>query len=149
MKTAMGVLVMCVMGVAGRPGSTQAIHVPCKAEIRGQAIACIMAPREGGTVEGPTVRVMLKAAGIAIAAVTRAQNGAAHYHLFLDVDLPPAGDVIPQGPGITHLGEGQKEFRLENVSQGLHRLIVVLGDNGHVPVARQQSDTTYFTVAAR
>jgi hypothetical protein len=149
MKTALGVLVASMVGLAGRPVAAQAIHVPCKAAIRGQAVACITTPRDGGTVAGPTVRVTLKASGIAIASVARGQAGAAHYHLFLDVDVPPAGEAIPQGPGVTHLGDGQKEFRLENVGAGLHRLIVVLGDNAHVTVARHQSDTTYFTVAMR
>ena len=149
MKTPIGLVVASVLVVAGQSLAAQAIQVPCKAVIRGEPTACIMTPREGGTVAGPAVRVVLGAAGIPIAAVASAKAGAAHYHLFLDVDVPAGSDAIPQGPGITHLGDGKKVCHLEDVAPGMHRLIVVLGDNAHVPVARQKSDTAYFTVALR
>lgn len=130
------------------PLGAQALHRKCKAEVRGQATACIMEPREGATLKG-AVKVALSADEITIAAVGQAKAGGAHYHLFLDVDPLTGADAIPQGPGVTHLGDGQKNYQLENLTPGMHRLIVVLGDNSHIPVARQRSDTTYFTVAAR
>jgi hypothetical protein len=148
-QVGIGVLLVGVLGIVGRPAAAQrSIRVPCRAAIKGQPKVCIDFPREGVTVTGSNLLVVLKADGVAIAAVSEAKAGGAHYHLFLDVDLPPAGEPIPQGAGITHLGGGEKEYVLGNLSPGLHRLIAVLGDNTHVPVARQQSDTAYFAVAA-
>lgn len=149
MKTPIGLVVASVLGVAGQSVAAQAIQVTCKAEVRSEPTACIMTPRDGGTVTGPAVRVVLAAKGIPIAPVESAKDGAAHYHLFLDVDVPAGSAAIPQGPGITHLGDGKKHCQLDNVAPGMHRLIVVLGDNSHVPVARQKADTAYFTVALR
>ena len=147
-QAGVGVLLAGILGAVGQPAAAQRpVRKPCKAAVRAQAVACIDIPREGITLAGPNVRVVLKAAGIEIAAVAQGKAGAAHFHVFLDVDLPPTGDAIPQGAGITHLGSGQKELILENLAPGVHRLIVVLGDNGHIPVPRQQSDTTYFSVA--
>lgn len=138
---------LAVAGVSGQL-TAQAIHRKCKSEVRGQATACIMEPREGATLSS-AVRVALGADEVTIAPVSAAKAGAAHYHLFLDVDALAGGAAIPQGPGVTHLGNGQKTFQLENLTPGMHRLIVVLGDNSHIPIARQRCDTTYFTVAAR
>lgn len=147
-STSVGVLLIGMLGIVGQPAFAQrSIRVPCKAAVRGQAKVCIDFPREGVTVAGSAVRVALKVTGIEIAAAAQGKAGAAHYHLFLDVPPPAEGEAIPEGPGITHLGGGQKEFLLENLAPGLHRLIVVLGDNSHVPLPRQQSDTAYFSVA--
>ena len=139
MKTPISVLVVSVLGFVGPSLSAQAIHHKCKAEIRGESVACITTPRDGATIKGPAVRVVLAAVGM----------GAAHYHLFLDTNVPPAGQAIPEGPGITHLASGEKAHQFAEMAPGLHRLIVVLGDNGHVAVARQKSDTAYFTVVSR
>src|SRR5512134_4116247 len=92
-------LLVVACGVVGRRAAAQAIHRTCKADVRGQAAACITEPREGGTVRGPAVKVVLASAGIAIAPVAQAKAGAAHYHLFLDVAVPATSDAIPQGPG--------------------------------------------------
>jgi uncharacterized protein DUF4399 len=137
MKTIVAVLIGAACGVAQL--SAQAIHVKCKAEMKGQPVACITTPRDGSTITGPDVKVQLAADG----------KGEAHYHLFLDIDVPAAGAAIPEGPGITHLANGAKDFKFAAMPSGMHRLIVVLGDNGHVPVARQKSDTAYFTVATK
>ena len=141
------VTAVAAIGLVGHL-EAQALHRKCKAEVRGQATACIMEPREGATLKGG-VKVALSADEVTITAVAQAKAGGAHYHLFLDVDALTGTEAIPQGPGVTHLGDGQKTYQLDNLTPGMHRLIVVLGDNSHVPVARQRSDTTYFTIAAR
>lgn len=141
---------LAVWAISGRAIGAQSVHRSCQAVIERQPTACIMAPREGSTIAGPNVRVVLDAKNITIAATLAAKAGAAHYHLLLDTDLPSDSGPIPADvPGIVHLGKGQKEYTFDNVAAGGHRLIVVLGDNGHVPIARQRPDTVYFTVAAR
>jgi hypothetical protein len=142
----LGLLAFC-----GNTAGAQSVHRSCKAVIEHQPTACVMAPREGSTVQGPSVRVVLDAKNISIAPAAAAKAGAAHYHILLDANMPEdVTAAIPADvPGIVHLGKGQKEYTFENVAPGGHRLIVVLGDNGHVPVPRQRPDTVYFTVAAR
>jgi hypothetical protein len=142
-------LILVGVAVLTTPAAAQAARKKCSAEFRNQATACIMAPAEGATLKTPSVKVSLASSSVQIAPVASGKAGAAHFHVFLDVDGPTAGEPIPQGPGITHLGDGKKEMRLENVTPGSHRIIVVLGDNAHVPVKGHKADTTYFTIAAR
>jgi hypothetical protein len=109
----------------------------------------ILAPSSGAVLGGPSVRLVLEVGGITIAPVAQQRPGAAHVHLFLDVDPTPLGQPIPVGaPGITHLGGGQLEYTLDSLRNGRHRVIVVLGDNAHVAIAGQTTDTVTFTVVS-
>lgn len=148
--TRIGLLLAGIWGVVGQPAAAQgSTRAPCRAAIRGQPAVCIATPRDGVTLTESSVRVVLTAVGISIAAADAGKAGAAHYHLFLDVDPSPTGEAIPQGPGVTHLGGRQKDFTFDNLAPGMHRLIVLLGDNAHVALPRQQGDTSYFAVARR
>ena len=107
----------------------------------------IVEPKEGATVTGPSVHVVLTATGIEIAPAAAQRAGTAHHHLFLDTDLT-AGDVgIPAGnPAIVHLGKGQSEYTFAAVKPGPHRLIALLADPNHVPLKPLVADTVRFTV---
>jgi uncharacterized protein DUF4399 len=107
----------------------------------------IVKPKNGATVTGKTVHVVLEAKGIQIAPAAEHRAGTAHHHLFLDTDLT-AGDVgIPAGmPGIVHLGKGEKEYTFQAVAPGPHRLIALLADPNHVPLKPLVADTVRFTV---
>lgn len=107
----------------------------------------IVEPKQGATVTGSSVHVVLNATGIEIAPAAAQRAGTAHHHLFLDTDLT-AGDVgIPAGqPGIVHLGKGQSEYTFEGVKLGPHRLIALLADPNHVPLKPLVADTVRFTV---
>jgi hypothetical protein len=107
----------------------------------------IVQPKQGATLTGKTVHVVLEAQGIEIAPAAEHRAGTAHHHLFLDTDLS-AGDVgIPAGmPGIVHLGKGQSEYTFEAVTPGPHRLIALLADPNHVPLKPLVADTVRFTV---
>ncbi len=139
MKRFTAILIAGVLAGVGQVAAAQAIHHKCKGDFGGQATACIKAPRDGATVDGASIKVTL----------TATDMGAAHYHLFLDTDVPAEGQAIPEAPGITHLAAGAKEFRLASVPAGNHRLIVALGDGGHGAIARQKTDTAYFTVPGK
>lgn len=107
----------------------------------------IVEPKQGATVTGTSVHVVLEAKGIEIAPAAEQRAGTAHHHLFLDTDLT-AGDVgIPADkPGIVHLGKGQSEYTFEGVRPGPHRLIALLADPNHVPLKPLVADTVRFTV---
>lgn len=107
----------------------------------------IVEPADGAEVEGPDVRVVLSAAGVEITPATEEREGTAHHHLFVDTDVTPLADTIPQGvTGILHLGQGQSEFTLEGLEPGSHRVIAVLANWGHVPLDPPAMDTVSFTV---
>jgi hypothetical protein len=111
------------------------------------AVAITM-PAEGDTVRGSAVHVMLAVTGIELAPGAEQRPGTAHHHLYLDVDPAPPGEVIPIGrPRVIHLGMAQTEFHWDSVPPGPHRIIAVLGDPAHVPIARAAADTVTFLVA--
>lgn len=72
-------------------------------------------------------------------------DGEAHFHLFVDAEVTPDGEVIPKGEGIYHLGNGADSVRVP-VSPGMHRLIAVLAWGDHVPVAGATRDTIVIEV---
>ena len=107
----------------------------------------IMQPKQGATVAGTMVDVVLEAQGVEIAPAAEHRAGTAHHHLFLDTDLTPADVAIPVGmPGIVHLGKGQSKYIFEGVAPGPHRLIALLADPNHVPLKPLAADTVRFTV---
>lgn len=107
----------------------------------------ITAPTEGETLPGPAVHVTLEVMNVDIAPVAENRPGAAHYHLFVDVDVTPLDAPVPQGvAGVVHLGGGQSDFHFDSLAAGPHRLIAILGDNTHVPLPGARADTVNFIV---
>ena len=108
----------------------------------------IEAPRNGAVTADDSVRVTLATSGIEIVAADGEPTpGRAHHHLYLDVDVTPAGEAIPkQVPGITHLGTGATEFTLKDLGPGEHRVIAVLALGDHVPLDPWAADTVFFSV---
>jgi hypothetical protein len=107
----------------------------------------IMEPKQGATVTGTMVHVVLEAQGVEIAPAAEHRAGTAHHHLFLDTDLTGPDAAIPVGmPSIVHLGKGQSEYTFEGVAPGVHRLIALLADPNHVPLKPLAADTVRFTV---
>ncbi len=106
-------------------------------------------PAEGDTVTGPHVDVVLGASGVEITAADVHEDGTGHHHLFVNTDLTPFSDTIPDGtPGILHLGRGQTEFEVRDLEPGENRLIAVIADWGHVPLSPPAVDTIHFTVVS-
>jgi hypothetical protein len=104
-------------------------------------------PRDGSTVPGPDVNVVLGVSGLRVVEAGVFEEGTGHHHIFLNADLTPMDAVIPVGvPGIIHMGLGQTEWLLEGVEPGEHRLIAVVADGAHIPLAPPVVDTIFFTV---
>ncbi|MFQ5678144.1 MAG: DUF4399 domain-containing protein [Gemmatimonadota bacterium] len=109
----------------------------------------IVEPADGAEVAGSEVRVVLAASGVEIAPAADERPGTAHHHLFVDRDPTPSSDTIPAGvSGILHLGRGQESFALGGLAPGSHRVIAILADRDHVPLARAAADTVRFVVLA-
>lgn len=107
----------------------------------------ITQPRDGDTVRAAAVPVVLEAQGVKIVPATDSSPGTAHHHLFLDTDVTPPRQKIPQGvTGVIHLGRGQSDFTFTEVAAGSHRVIAVLADWNHVPLDPQVVDTVEFVV---
>ena len=106
----------------------------------------IVGPADGATVAGPDVRVVLLAHGVEIVPAGVEQPNSGHHHLFMDVSVTAAGEPIPAGPGIVHLGGAQTEYTFEGLDAGEHILIAQLGDRLHVPVESVGADTVRFTI---
>ena len=112
---------------------------------RPEARVTIAQPRDGDTLTTAEVRVVLEAQGIEIVPATEKRPGTGHHHLFLDTDVTPLGEKIPQGvTGIIHLGRAQSDFTFTDVAPGSHRLIAVVADADHVPIQPPVVDTIHF-----
>ncbi|MDE2661398.1 MAG: DUF4399 domain-containing protein [Gemmatimonadota bacterium] len=107
----------------------------------------ITQPEEGATV-GPDVLVVMETDGIEIVSITPPVVGTGHHHLYVDVDLTPLSELIPQNdPQIIHMGDGSTEYMLEGLAPGEHRLIAVVANPAHIPLDPPVVDTLHFTVA--
>jgi hypothetical protein len=106
----------------------------------------ITAPAEGDTVQGPSVTIRLAAFGFSVVPAGDTTPNSGHHHVFLDREVSAAGAPIPGEPGfIIHMGNGADTLVVATVAPGAHRLIAVVGDAGHVPVAGL-ADTVRFVV---
>lgn len=107
----------------------------------------ITSPLDGDTLDAGAVTVTLEAAGIEIVPVAEGRMETAHHHIYLDEDLRPADEPVPAIPGaIVHLGDGSSSYTFEEVAPGEHRLITVMANLVHVPIAPQVTDTVVFYV---
>jgi len=107
----------------------------------------IESPAAGAEIDGPVVEVTLRVENLTIVPAGDQQPNSGHHHLFLDADVSEAGVPIPAEAGrIVHMGDGSSTYRFENVAPGQHRLIAVIGDWQHVPLAPSVEDTVVFVV---
>ncbi len=107
----------------------------------------IVQPEEGAMV-GPDVMVLLETEGIEIISITPPVPGTGHHHLYVDVDLTPLSEMVPQNdPQIIHKGDGSSEIMLEGLAPGEHRVIAVVANPAHIPIDPPVVDTLHFTVA--
>jgi hypothetical protein len=145
-------LVVALAGACGGDGGDA--DVPATADSPAPPLAMsatrsvtITSPADGDTVRTADVHVTVASEGIEIAPAADNRPGSGHHHLLLDTDVPVAGQAIPAGvDGIIHLGGGQTEHTFTGVPAGEHRLIALIGDPAHVPVADMPADTIHFVV---
>lgn len=87
------------------------------------------APQDGATV-GTRFDVVfgLRNYGVAPAGVKYPNTG--HFHILINVDVPPTGTVIPADSLHRHYGAGQIETKL-SLTPGTYTLRLVLADDEH------------------
>jgi len=78
----------------------------------------------------PVIRFGLVNMGVAPAGVAKPNTG--HHHLLIDVPAPPPDRPIPNDFNHLHFGAGQTEAKV-TLPLGEHTLLLVLGDENHVP----------------
>lgn len=151
-RPSLAVLALTVAALSACGGDTppppQEAEAPAAPAAAPQApTVSIVAPAQGGEVQGPSVLVQLTAQGIEIVPAGELVPGTGHHHLYLDADLGDPGAPVPTVPGqIIHLGTGVSEYTFENVAPGEHRLIAVVADGIHIPIQPWIVDTVTFTV---
>ena len=96
------------------------------------AIAYIVSPADGATVNNPLTVVfgLRNPWGVAPAGTKLDNTG--HHHLLIDVSLPELTQPIAKDDQHRHFGGGQTETTL-TLSPGKHTLQLLLGDFAHVP----------------
>ncbi|NIN72500.1 MAG: DUF4399 domain-containing protein [Gemmatimonadetes bacterium] len=108
--------------------------------------AVILTPQDGDEVTGPSFTIQLAAENIALRPAGVDEPNSGHLHLFIDREPTPAGQVIPNEPGIVHLGQAQTEYLLEGLEPGEHVVIAALADYLHVRFPDARTDTVRFRV---
>ncbi len=93
-----------------------------------------------------TVRFGAFGATVVPATGTRVE-GEVHHHLFVNADVTPEGEPVPNGEGIYHLGDGADTVRVA-LAPGRHRLIAVLAWGDHVPVEGASRDTIFVDLVS-
>lgn len=93
----------------------------------------IISPEDGATVSNPVIiHFGLSGMGVAPAGVDHPSTG--HHHLLINVspDEIDFDEPIPADERFIHFGGGQTEARM-NLPSGTHTLMLLLGDEFHVP----------------
>ena len=130
-----------------QPQAAENAAAPAQPADPAVATVTILDPVDGAEIQGPAVTVHLAAAGIRIVPAGTLEEGTGHHHLYLDTDLGEPGVAVPKVDGaVIHLGTGVSEYTFENVAPGPHRLIAVVADGVHVPLAPWVVDTVNFVV---
>ncbi|HSL71839.1 MAG TPA: DUF4399 domain-containing protein [Longimicrobiales bacterium] len=111
--------------------------------------AIIEQPADGAELSGPAVTIALRAENIALAPAGDTTPGTGHLHLFINTDVTAAGELIPTGAGIVHLGKAQQSHELTGLAAGDYTVIAVLGDLAHRRIEPQIMDTVRFRVRSQ
>lgn len=93
-------------------------------------------PKNGDTIK-PMTMIQFANEGVTIAAVPpgtitpeQVRPGMTHYHLGVDTDCLPAGQVIPKADPWIHFGDGKNEIEMQ-MKPGQHKLVLQSGDDMH------------------
>ena len=103
-------------------------------------------PADGATVSSP-FEVVMAATGLVVEPSGEINEGAGHFHILVDTDFIPAGQVIPTDEQHLHYGKGQTEISLE-LEPGEHTLRLQFADGAHTALEGGQYRDTITVVEA-
>ena len=104
-------------------------------------------PLDGATVP-PTFTVAMTATGLLIEPAGEIHTGAGHFHILVDTDFVPAGEVIINDEQHRHYGKGQYTTTL-HLDPGEHVLRLQFADGAHIAQeGPAYQDTITVTVSA-
>lgn len=93
-------------------------------------------PKNGDTIK-PMTTIIFANEGVTIAAVPpgtltpeQVRAGMTHYHLGVDTDCLPTGQVIPKADPWIHFGDGKNQIEMQ-LKPGPHKLVLQSGDDMH------------------
>jgi hypothetical protein len=93
-------------------------------------------PADGATVSSP-FEVVMAATGLVVEPSGEINEGAGHFHILVDTDFIPAGQVIPTDEQHLHYGQGQTSISLE-LEPGEHTLRLQFADGAHIALEGDQ-----------
>jgi hypothetical protein len=104
----------------------------------------IVAPADGATVSSP-FKVQFGVKGMTVSPAGTVVEGSGHYHLLINADVIPKGDVIPADAQHLHFGKGQTETELK-LDPGTYKLTVLFADGLHKSYVNDMSASVSVTV---
>ena len=119
--------------VAAPPVETHEAHAG------GSGRVFFVEPKDGASVKSP-VHFEFSAENFTISpvpegTVEHSRDGMGHFHLGVEGDCLPAGELIPKGtPGWVHFGKGDKTIDMQ-LAPGAHKFSLQAGDDQHRTVA--------------
>ena len=104
-------------------------------------------PADGATVSSP-FDVVMASAGLVVEPSGEINEGAGHFHILVNTDFIPAGQVIPTDDQHLHYGQGQTAISLE-LEPGEHTLRLQFANGAHIALEGDQyRDTITLVVEA-
>ena len=101
-------------------------------------------PTDGATVTSP-FEVVMAATGLTVEPSGEVNEGAGHFHILVDTDFTPVGEVIPTDEQNLHYGQGQTSATLE-LEPGEHILRLQFADGLHTALEGDQYRDTITVV---
>ena len=89
-------------------------------------------PNDGETVRTTHIKVWFGTRYFGVAPAGTYVPNTGHYHLLIDVPLPPLDAPIPTDKNHIHFGLGQTEAYID-LPPGVHTLQLLMADGDHIP----------------
>ncbi|MCB0099577.1 MAG: DUF4399 domain-containing protein, partial [Caldilineaceae bacterium] len=115
--------------------TTETVTSTSQSALNGPGVA-FAAPLDGATVP-PTFEVEMVANELTVEPAGEIHAGAGHFHILIDTDFVPAGDVIITDDQHLHFGKGQITTTLE-LTPGEHVLRLQFANGAHIALAGDQ-----------
>jgi hypothetical protein len=134
--TALGITVTLVAAASCGGSAPQSEQAAAPADHGGHTGGRVffMSPKNGATVKSPVNfefgSEMFTIAAVPAGEVTDVRAGTGHYHLGVDTDCLPVGEVIPKADPWIHFGTGNNSIEMM-LTPGPHKFAVQAGDDKH------------------